>query len=178
MDNTQNDTPDNIPDSGNNGYNSGIMPDSQNTSTPETAKRPERLSAKVGKRAVLALIPRYRAIMSPVLKQAEVSPATYYKWLRIDPKFRARVEELKIVVEEENLDRVESKLHKFIDDGDKTSVYYYLNNKGRRRGYNSDTVDSAIASKVDEYLTVAAELMGKTHAGGERPGVGECEDAD
>lgn len=49
---------------------------------------------------------------------------------------------------EDNLDKCEDWVAKYIDQGDKDMIRFYLNNKGRSRGY-SPRVDLGIPSNIE-----------------------------
>lgn len=64
--------------------------------------------------------------------KAKINRNTHYLWMRDDPQYRDRVEEIL----ERNLDMSESVLLEAVKKGELTAVFYYLNNKGKSRGYN------------------------------------------
>ena len=65
-------------------------------------------------------------------KSVKLSRQTYYRWLKEDPEFKAALENISI--EDIKLDFAESKLFEFMKNESK-AVFYYLNNKGKSRGY-------------------------------------------
>ena len=62
---------------------------------------------------------------------AGISRQIFYNWMDKDPEFAEAVEE----VNEANVDFVESALLQKINDGDTTTIIFYLKTKGKSRGY-------------------------------------------
>ena len=62
----------------------------------------------------------------------------FYRWRDGDSGFKAKYDE----VNEGQIDKVESKLLRKIDDGDTTAIIFYLKTKGKSRGYSERTVDN------------------------------------
>lgn len=75
--------------------------------------------------------------ISKTCKEIGISRGTYYNWIK-DTKFDESIKE----IEDVNIDFVESKLFELIDKNNITAIIYYLNNKGRKRGYNSPIVEN------------------------------------
>lgn len=61
-----------------------------------------------------------------------ISRSKYYGWLKNDPSFAERCDEVK----EAQIDYVESKLMGLINASDTTATIYYLKTKGRKRGWS------------------------------------------
>ena len=61
-----------------------------------------------------------------------INRSTYYKWRREDLEFATAADE----VQEAQIDFVESKLMKLINEGDTTATIFYLKTKGKKRGYS------------------------------------------
>lgn len=57
---------------------------------------------------------------------------THYLWMKDDSEYAERVK----TILERNLDMSESVLLKAVKNGELSAVFYYLNNKGKSRGYN------------------------------------------
>jgi len=62
-----------------------------------------------------------------------ISRGTYYNWIK-ETEFKEQLNQL----EDIKIDYVEEKLFQLIDNGNVTAIIFYLNNKGKRRGYNSE----------------------------------------
>lgn len=60
-----------------------------------------------------------------------ISRPTFYQWRADDPAFDAEVE----AINERTLDFVESKMIQGIRDGNTRLIMFYLNCKGKKRGY-------------------------------------------
>jgi len=96
-------------------------------------------------------------------KKLEISRQTYYNILKEDLNFVKEVNE----IQETALDFVESKLMKAIEKGNITAIIYFLNNKGRMRGYSYGISDTRISIRNEaprsetENLNAALELIQK-----------------
>ena len=71
-------------------------------------------------------------IILTACEAVNISRSTYYKWMREDPEFKEKVEE----IQESQVDFVESKLIKAIEANDTTAIIFYLKTKGKKRGYS------------------------------------------
>lgn len=83
------------------------------------------------KKAMLEALEKNLGIVTQAAKLIGVSREQHYKWMKDDPKYKARVEELQDVV----LDFAESKLHQSIQNGSDTATIFFLKTKGKKRGY-------------------------------------------
>lgn len=70
-------------------------------------------------------------IVTYACEKTGISRETYRQWKMKDPKFKAACED----VSEMTIDVVESKLLNKINEGDTTSIIFYLKTKGKHRGY-------------------------------------------
>lgn len=70
-------------------------------------------------------------LRSQIAENLGCSEATVYTYIREHPEIQKALEE------EENriLDMAEGALFSLIQSGDTSAIFYYLNNKGRKRGY-------------------------------------------
>ena len=68
-------------------------------------------------------------------KKCKITPQTHYRWLQDDAEYAEQVKE----INEANLDLAESKLLQNIKAGNQQAIMYYLNNKGKSRGYNTES---------------------------------------
>lgn len=90
-------------------------------------------------------------VVSIACDKVGVSRQTFYRWKREDPDFAAEVED----IEERALDVVEGCMFNGITAGDSRLIIYYLNNKGRKRGYgirsgSDDNRSSTITLRISE----------------------------
>lgn len=84
------------------------------------------------KKAMLEALKKSLGILSNALNSVGISRTTYYRWLNQDEDFKRSVEE----IAEIQLDFVEGKLLKLINDENPTAVIFYLKTKGgKKRGY-------------------------------------------
>ena len=70
-------------------------------------------------------------IVSNALTKTGISKTTFYRWIKEDEAFKAEI----LDIEEYQLDFVEGKLLKLINDENPTAVIFYLKTKGRKRGF-------------------------------------------
>jgi len=66
-------------------------------------------------------------------KNTDIDRGTYYDWMEKDPKFKKAIE----VHEAAMVDIAESQLFKNLRAGKETSLFFYLCNKGKGRGWQS-----------------------------------------
>lgn len=71
--------------------------------------------------------------VSASCKRVGISRKTFYDYYNTDEEFKREIDDLK----EYCLDYAESKLFENIKNGRETSIIYYLNNRGKTRGYNN-----------------------------------------
>ena len=64
-------------------------------------------------------------------KAGNISRSTYYRYLKDDPEFAKKVQE----IQEAQIDYVEGQLIKNIANGRETSIIFYLKSKAKERGY-------------------------------------------
>lgn len=64
-------------------------------------------------------------------KMINLARKTHYQWINTDEKYKHEVES----IEEEAIDYVESQLFRNIQNGDRTSIIFYLKCKAKQRGY-------------------------------------------
>jgi len=75
-------------------------------------------------------------VVTAACEQSGVGRTTFYEWMKHDPEFKKKVEE----VDEIQTDFVETQLLKKIKEGSERSILFYMRYKGKKRGY-SDSVD-------------------------------------
>jgi len=92
--------------------------------------------------------------ISAACKKIGFTRAAYYKWIAQNPYFKACAKE----VEEAQIDRVESKLLKMIDEGNVMGTMFYLKTKGRKRGYVEKVeIDNKLEVVGFDYVEVTPE---------------------
>lgn len=69
-----------------------------------------------------------------------IGRSTYYRWYADDCDFREAVDD----IAETQIDFVESKLLRAINNGDVTATIFYLKTKGKKRGYSDKAQPSAV----------------------------------
>lgn len=82
---------------------------------------------------VLGAIKDTGGIKTEVCQRLNCGRRTIYLYIDRFPEIKEAFEE----EEEKVLDMAESSLFAMIQNGDLTAIFYYLNNKGRRRGYGA-----------------------------------------
>lgn len=86
------------------------------------------------KAAFLRALAESVGLVSNALKKVGITRGTYNTWYAVDLQFRADVEE----VERAQVDYVESRLLLRIREGDTRAMIFYLSNKGKHNGYNTN----------------------------------------
>lgn len=95
--------------------------------------------------------------VSVACKVSNVGRRTVYDWIEQSSEFAAAKEE----IDEANIDYVETKLMKRIQDDDLTAIIFYLKTKGKKRGY-VERVESTGAD--GSPLVPAAKVLTKSEA--------------
>lgn len=73
-------------------------------------------------------------IIAPACRASNINRQTYYNWLKRDEDFKSAVE----IIQEEQIDHVESKFIESINSSGKGAVVaqiFYLKTKGKHRGF-------------------------------------------
>jgi hypothetical protein len=87
--------------------------------------------AKKNKEALLESLEKSLGVVTTACKAAGISRDTYYRYMKDDPEFAGKVNEL----QEVSLDFAESQLFKLMQNGNPASIIFYLKTKGKKRGY-------------------------------------------
>jgi hypothetical protein len=90
-------------------------------------------------------------IVSDSCKECKISRLSFYNLVNSDEEFANAVKE----IEDDTLDFVEGKLFKRIAEGSDSSIFFYLNNKGKRRGYNTNDNEAK-----EEHTPITINLNG------------------
>jgi len=94
--------------------------------------------------------------VSIACKKANINRGTHYLWLQQDEVYREAIEEIK----EEATDFVEDKLFKKINEGDTTSIIFYLKSKGKHRGWTErQEVQHSTTTSADDLKEIWDEVM-------------------
>lgn len=86
---------------------------------------------KCTEKQILEAIKGSAGIKSTIIKRLGITYCTFKTYTE---KYES-VKTALYIEEERVLDMAEGNLFKLIQNGDPTAIYYFLNNKGRRRGY-------------------------------------------
>ena len=86
------------------------------------------------KEFMLQALGKTLGLVTPACKELGVSRDTFYRWLREDPEFKKKVDE----IDDIQGDFVEHQLFKKIKEGSERSILFYMKYKGRKRGYNDE----------------------------------------
>ena len=117
----------------------------------ETPRQKQARAQAILKQETIKVLRISLGIVSAACEKVGISRQTFYRWKREDQEFAAAVDD----VEERALDIVESYLFNGIKAGDSRLIIYYLNNKGRKRGYGvrspiEDVRNNSITLKISE----------------------------
>mgnify|MGYP003634266055 FL=1 len=88
-------------------------------------------SRHIKKESVLSALENSLGVVTVACKSADIPRSTYYKWLKGDEEFAAKVKDIENIA----LDFGESQLHKQIGEGSTAATIFFLKTKGKRRGY-------------------------------------------
>ena len=106
-------------------------------------------------RFIKALTGTFGYIM-PACRQCNIAHSTVYRWMQDDPEFSRKVREAQNV----QLDVAEFQLAKLINEGNPQAIMYYLNNKGRDRGWGQQYGKSVkVETATQEGNTIKVEII-------------------
>lgn len=100
-------------------------------STRTHEMKQNRTSTQLNKARVLKALRLTLGVIQPACKMAKIGRQTFYSWKRTDPEFREDYQEIK----EESLDFAEVVLLQLIAEGNAKATIFYLNAKGKHRGW-------------------------------------------
>ena len=116
---------------------------------------------EVNKRKMLDALSKSRGIVSVACKLSGLSRSSYLNWKKSDLDFAAAVDQ----IQETQKDGVESKLLDNIEQGDVTSIIFYLKTRCRDRGYgNTEVSESQAAGNEAKKSKADATAMRKLGA--------------
>lgn len=120
-------------------------------------KESGRLATDIQKQRLMEALESTLGVVTTACRKVGINRDTFYTWLKSDPAFKAKYDELQSVA----LDFAESKLHQRIAEGSDACTIFYLKTKGKGRGYIERTEISGggapIAIKV---VTTDADITG------------------
>ena len=111
---------------------------------------PKQIRKKASWRAFPEILRNKAGNISMACEAAGIRRSMYYDWLKKYPAFRAAVEE----IQESLLDLAESHLREKIQEGYFPAIAFFLENKGKTRGYGKQQVDHNLSGQVDTRLEV------------------------
>lgn len=131
--------------------------DPQALPVEQPEERTQPLATEIRKRMLLEALEQTLGVVTTACRKIGMERSTVYNWLKNDPDFKAKYDELQSVA----LDFAESKLHQRIAEGSDACTIFYLKTKGKGRGYVERTEISGggapIAIKV---VTTDADITG------------------
>jgi len=93
--------------------------------------RKPRVSTIRKKKIFLEALRKSHGVIQSACDTAKIDRTTYWKWMQVDDKFKALVED----ESEAAIDFVETKLYQNIDKGKEISTIFYLKTRAKHRGY-------------------------------------------
>ena len=85
----------------------------------------------IKKQQMIKVLKKTLGVLGPACDTVDITRQTHWRWMNEDESYRKKVEEL----EDVRLDFAESALFKNMKDGKEKSILYYLDTKGKSRGY-------------------------------------------
>jgi len=80
---------------------------------------------------MLEALEKSLGVVTAACREVDISRNTYYVWLREDPEFKRKVEEINDI----QIDFVEHQLFKKIREGSEKAIMFYMKYKAKDRGY-------------------------------------------
>ena len=120
------------------------------------------------KRLFLEALGRSGGVVAEACIATGIGRSTYYRWYAEDCDFREAADD----IAETQIDFVESKLLRAINNGDVTATIFYLKTKGKKRGYSDKAQPAAMpdAGAAASPLPASAALPGHVGADGGHAG--------
>lgn len=115
----------------------------------DNSKRKPKSSTPARKKLLLQALKKARGYLAPALEAAGVPSSTYYDWRDRDKRFAAKVDQ----IEEERVLDMEAVLAQMaMKEHNITAVIYFLNNKGRKRGWGVPYNRQESQERTDKVL--------------------------
>jgi len=112
-------------------------------------KKKGRISTATRKNAVIAALEKSMGVMTTASTMSGVNRQLIYKWIREDPEFALRVEDVQNVA----IDYAESKLFKLIEAENPTAIIFYLKCRAKDRGY-VDRAELDVRGQIDQKIEI------------------------
>jgi hypothetical protein len=106
------------------------------------------------RQAILGAIHRHAGVISFVARELGTSRQNIHQRIKVSPELQAAVTE----VEDELLDVAEGHVARLIQEGDFATIRWYLNRKGRSRGYG--TTSSRPPEPTEQQLEAIVASLG------------------
>ena len=92
-------------------------------------------------------------------RKAKLSRTIFYEWLKKDKQFAKEIESIK----EEELDFAEDCLKSAMNKGDTKAILYYLNTRGKSRGWGAEEqkIDITSGGKPIKYADIMPHSKGE-----------------
>lgn len=91
----------------------------------------EQTRTAAAKIQMIEALQKSLGIVTSACKITGLSRTAHYEWLKDDPEYKAKVEDIQDIV----LDLSESQLYKKVNAGDTIAILFHLKTKGKKRGY-------------------------------------------
>ena len=92
---------------------------------------PKEIKIENLKEALVLAMQEHLGIVTDACETCKCSRGTFYKYYNSDELFKQQIDDIENI----KLDFVEGKLYKLINDENPSAIFFYLNNKGKKRGY-------------------------------------------
>ena len=95
--------------------------------------------------------------ISATCQKIGISRRTYYKWVEVNPDFKAAVsDELEGLI-----DLAETKLQQNIMEGKEQSIFFFLKTKGKNRGYVETIENNVVLNQFEEAMKSLPDIPKK-----------------
>jgi hypothetical protein len=105
---------------------------------------------KLKKRMFLEALRKNLFIVTAACEATGIARQRYYDWLKIDPQFKADVENL----QDMQIDFVETQLLKRIKEGSDSSIQFYLKTKGKKAGFGTQIDVTTNGENINNITTI------------------------
>lgn len=117
-------------------------------------------STEKNKQAMLGALEKHLGVVTDAAEAIGIARSTHYSWMDEDPEYKDKVEKL----EDRILDFGESQLFKRIKSGSVNATTFFLERKGKSRGYGKESTVNVRGSIDFNSEPKALETLLKTYA--------------
>ena len=114
---------------------------------------PKLTKTDILKKNLIEALEKSLGVVTTACKKCNCSRQTFYEYCREDENFKNQVNDISEIA----IDFVESQLYRKIQDGDTTSIIFYLKTKGKKRGYSEKLEIESTNKNINQNTELTPE---------------------